>query len=175
MANIGVVFSFKPLIPEEYLTEAMKDYVGAFMEEEAALLARAFHRTTSTWGHQPEFVQEVVQHANLMQLRVLTTDPVYVMLNNGPDKASWAIRPKKPGGKLRFSSGYIAKTTPRVIGAHAGGPSGDTVFSRGVTHHGYAARQWSEEIWDRREQGAFYKKLQEAIDRGLRGRKRRNK
>lgn len=41
---------------------------------------------------------------------------------------------------LRFQKGYLAKTTPNQLRSKAGGPFGDTVFSRLVRHPGTAPR-----------------------------------
>ena len=59
------------------------------------------------------------------------------------------IRPVR-ASRLRFKSGYNAKTKPRKIGSQAGGAFGDTVYAMQVRHPGSKAREFSPTIQKRR-------------------------
>lgn len=108
-----------------------------------------FRKTTNSWKQQPEFTIKLarLQGGDLVG-EVSTNDAIYLYVNNGT--VAHDIRPRN-AKKLHFMSGYRAKTSHRVIGSHAGGPSGSDVFSQGVHHPGTEAREFDKEIADRRQ------------------------
>lgn len=109
---------------------------------------REFRRTTATWKHKPEFVEEIEVTADEMTVLLGTDDEIYGYLDRGtglygPSASMYPIVPKRPGYPLKFASGYTAKTTPGVIGSHAGGPFGDVVRTMAVMHPGIRARDFT--------------------------------
>lgn len=59
------------------------------------------------------------------------------------------IRPKNPRGRLRFQTGYSARTQPGQAHAGSGTASGDVVHSAGVQHPGTAPRGFTVDIHER--------------------------
>ena len=117
-----------------------------------------FEKTTATWDRKVAFETQISLSGGA-QVEVSTSDEIYGYVDQGT--RPHVIRPKRAKA-LRFQSGYVAKTTPGVIGSSAGGPFGDTVFSRGVNHPGNAPRNFSKgitELW----QMKFKRKMQQAM------------
>lgn len=120
-----------------------------------------FEKTTASWDHKVAF-EEQVSLAGGPQVEIYTTDKIYGYVDQGT--RPHAIRPVRAKA-LRFQSGYKAKTAPGVIGSGAGGPFGDTVFSKGVQHPGNAPRGFSKEIekiWTPRFKRAMEKAMSQA-------------
>lgn len=114
----------------------MKDAADAALED--------FQKTTATWKHQPEFIAK--ERAD--GYSVGTTDDVWNMLDHGTRAHRIVARRAK---RLRFGSGFSAKTRPGFVGSQSGGSSGGPVFAQSVNHPGTTARAWSKLI------GAKYK------------------
>lgn len=104
---------------------------------EAAL--EDFEKTAATWRTQPDFVIKE-QPSGFM---VGTTNDIWNMLDVGTRAHRIIARRAK---RLRFSSGFSAKTRPGFVGSQAGGSSGGPVFAQGVNHPGTTARAWSKLI-----------------------------
>jgi hypothetical protein len=98
-----------------------------------------FEKTTSTWSHKPDFVIKEQPTGFL----VGTDDEVWTMLDKGTRAHRIVARRAK---RLRFSSGFTAKTRPGFVGSQSGGASGGPVFAQEVNHPGTTARGWSKLI-----------------------------
>lgn len=81
----------------------------------------------------------------------------YVDLGTRPHE----IRPKT-ARRLAFRSGFVAKTSPGVVGSGAGGSFGGFVYAKRVRHPGIKPRLFSKTIAQRRERD-----LVSEIDRAL--------
>jgi len=129
---------------------------------EANLVANAieddFNKTVEHWTKKPEF-EKIVDMGPPIAILVGTDNEVYGYVDKGtrPHK----IYPRKAKA-LRFQSGYATKTIPGVIGSMAGGPFGDTVFSKGVNHPGTKARNFSKEI-EKKWQKKFKRRMEKAL------------
>ena len=73
------------------------------------------------------------------------------------------IRPVR-ASRLRFKSGYNAKTKPHKIGSQAGGAFGDTVYAMQVRHPGSKAREFSPTIQKRRRK-PFTRRMVKAMQK----------
>lgn len=108
--------------------------------------------TTQTWKKRPPFGIE----RKGLNREVFTDDEIYGYVDEGTKPHE--IKPKR-AKVLAFGGGaYRPKTKVRVIGSTGGGPSGDTVFSKGVHHPGTEAREFTEVIadkWDKRVDEVF--------------------
>lgn len=71
------------------------------------------------------------------------------------------IKPKKPGGTLRFQTGYQPHTRPVARFGGPGQATGSTAFAKEVNHPGFPPRKFSEKI-NKRLRPAFLK----AVSRG---------
>jgi hypothetical protein len=119
-----------------------------------------FKTTTSSWRHKPSFQ---TSSPSPYERIVGTSDEIYGYVNNGT--RAHTIRPR--GRRLRFASGYRAKTRPGVIGSTGGGPFGSPVFARVVHHPGTAARHFDEAI-AKKWQAQLPVIMQRAIDSEIR-------
>lgn len=109
----------------------MRDAADAALED--------MRKTTATWRTQPDFVAKEQRDGFL----VGTENDVWNMLDKGTRAHRIIARKAK---RLRFSSGYSAKTRPGFVGSQGGGPNGGTVFAPSVQHPGTTARAWSKLI-----------------------------
>lgn len=100
---------------------------------------RDMQKTTATWQHKPTFAIKEQPTGFL----VGTDDDVWNMLDVGTRAHLIIARRAK---RLRFSSGFTAKTRPGFVGSQAGGASGGPVFAQSVQHPGTTARGWSKLI-----------------------------
>lgn len=98
-----------------------------------------FEKTTATWRNQPSFTIKEQRDGFL----VGTDDAVWSMLDKGTRAHRIVARRAK---RLRFASGFSAKTRPGFIGSQSGGSSGGPVFAQAVQHPGTTARAWSKLI-----------------------------
>lgn len=114
------------------------------MRDAADDALKDMQKTTATWRNQPDFVAKE-QRDGFM---VGTENDIWTMLDKGTRAHRIIARKAK---RLRFSSGYSAKTRPGFVGSQSGGSSGGPVFAQSVQHPGTTARAWSKLI------GAKYK------------------
>lgn len=99
--------------------------------------------TTQTWGHQPSFAIAAPDPATR---EVSTDDAIYGYVDAGTRAHRIVARKAK---RLRFRTGYRAKTAPGVIGSTSGGASGGAVFARAVNHPGTKARRLAKAVADK--------------------------
>jgi hypothetical protein len=72
-----------------------------------------------------------------------TENDIWNMLDKGTRAHKIIARRAK---RLRFGSGFSAKTRPGFVGSQSGGTSGGPVFAQSVMHPGTTARGWSKLI-----------------------------
>ena len=104
---------------------------------EAAL--KDFEKTSATWRNKPDFVIKEQKDGFL----VGTGNAVWGMLDSGTRAHRIIARRAK---RLRFSSGFSAKTRPGFVGSQSGGATGGPVFAQSINHPGTTARAWSKLI-----------------------------
>lgn len=105
------------------------------------------------WTHKVDFKQQTTFDPTYIEVLVTPAGNnkniwTYVDLGTGKygkNKAAYPIVPKKPGGLLKFRTGYSAKTAP-VARANVGTgiASGNFVSTAKVMHPGVKPRQFSE-------------------------------
>jgi hypothetical protein len=111
-----------------------------------------------TWRHK---APATIAKTGPYERTITVDDPIYVMLNDGT--RAHDIKPKRPGGVLRFQGPFRPKTVPNEIRSNKGSVGGVVSWSRGVHHPGTKARNWDRVIakkWRERLGGIF----QRAID-----------
>jgi len=148
----------KQIKPTRLKVDALRLQLLNDMRAVGVEIKQDFEKTTATWDRKVAFETQISLSGGA-QVEVSTSDEIYGYVDLGT--RPHVIRPKRAKA-LRFQSGYVAKTTPGVIGSSAGGPFGDTVFSRGVNHPGTKARNFSKgitELW----QTKFKRKMEQAM------------
>lgn len=124
---------------------------------EAKDVKRDFEATVETWVEKPEFViEETAYGAN-----IYTTNEIYGYVSGGT--RPHVIRVKN-AQTLRFNtSGFKAKTRPRVIKSYAGKAARPpTAFPLEVQHPGTEAREFEKTIQKRSEK-RFKSKIEHRI------------
>ena len=99
-----------------------------------------FDVTVQTWKHNVDFYMRAIDKFTIV---VGTGDEIYGYVNNGT--SAHDIFPR--GKRLRFQTGYRAKTRPNGrIASYGGGKSGPFVFARKVRHPGTSGRFFNKII-----------------------------
>lgn len=110
----------------------------------AKLALDDYAKTTATWDHGVSFTA-TTSGDGIGQI-VGTDDRIYGYVDEGT--RPHMIRPRK-ARRLKFATGYRAKTSPGVIGSRGGGASGPIAYARAVRHPGSAARNFTAIIRER--------------------------
>lgn len=109
------------------------------MRDAAEAAKTDFEKTTATWRTEVEFVIKEQPSGFL----VGTDNLIWKFGDVGTRAHRIVARRAK---RLRFSSGFTAKTRPGFVGSQAGGSTGGPVFAQSVQHPGTTARGWSKLI-----------------------------
>ncbi len=139
-----VSVKFKKIIPPKLDVAAMYAALDKGIVEVGVKLEQDFQKTVQTWNTKPEFTVEFKSSRKKLTATVQTADKIYAYVSLGT--RPHIIKPKRPGGALRFKSLYRAKTVPRFAGSVNGGASGDDLYSTIVYHPGTEAREFEEAI-----------------------------
>lgn len=109
-----------------------------------------FKKTTRTWDTKVLFEQvKAARNGPDLEGAAGTDNKIYLFVTRGT--RAHLIAPKDKSA-LRFMTVYTPKTSVRVIGSHRGGSSGGWVSTKEpVKHPGTQAREFEEEIADRRQ------------------------
>lgn len=159
------VFKWVPILPKQLNLAALDNSIVAALLDEQRAQGKEFGKTHRTWKHKPGFKNRQNFADREMWAETTTDDFVYCLLDRGPNKRSWIIRPRR-SKSLSFRGKYRAKTSPGWVGSRAGGASGKPVFRKVVHHPGFAARRWSDAIAKSRIQ-AFRQNIDAALSRWL--------
>lgn len=131
---------FTPILPKKLNETAMHAELVRAMKRGQTDVYKDFLKTVDTWENKPVFKNEFRETGNEISFEVSTDDEIYGYVNNG-------TRPHIiEGFPLAFMAAYQSKTTPRKIGSHSGGGSGETVFATVVHHPGTEARNFDSVI-----------------------------
>ena len=152
-----------PIKPKVFPQQASKveAAIRAASQRAAAELVADHEKTVSTWSTKPRFTVKV----SASEIEVRTDSPIWRYVDQGTKPH--VIRPKRPGGMLRFSTGYQAKTRPGSIIAGSGGASGPVAWAKEVQHPGTKARGFSRRLrakWKEK----YPRDMQRAISEALR-------
>lgn len=151
-----------PIRPKVFpgLASKVEAAIKAQSQRSGGELLADLQRTASTWEHQPKFVLRISSR----EIEARTDDKVWNMLDRGTKRH--VIRPKRPGGMLRFQGGYAAKTRPGSIISGNGGASGPVVWAKEVQHPGTKARGFSRRLqakWKEKYPRDMQKAINEAV------------
>jgi hypothetical protein len=156
---------FKPINPKHLKAEAFTRAIEQEARPYAEGVKRDFEKTFQNWKaeHKPTLTVKVNINPNGgVSIEIDVEGQIYEYVHEGTRPHD--IMPRR-AKRLKFQSGYQAKTLPGRIASVAGGPSGDTVFARGVEHPGFPGRKFSQQIVKKWRQ-PFYKAMQRALDKG---------
>jgi hypothetical protein len=103
-------------------------------------LKRLFEKTTEGWDTDVKFYEKYANTTSYVSVTVFTRSKIYGIVNFG--SPPHPITPKRPGGMLRFQTGYRAGTRPKVIGSRSKQRSGPYISTRAVNHPGFEAREF---------------------------------
>lgn len=106
-----------------------------------------FNVTAQTWQHKPTFA---ITSPTPYQREISTDDTIYAYVNEGTKPHE--IRPKRPGGRLLFTTPFRAKTVPGQIRSNQGSKGTTPVVAQVVHHPGTTARDFDKAIatkWDK--------------------------
>jgi hypothetical protein len=129
-------------LDDKYLADAGKDIADDIGN-------RAFLdliRTTGTWNHKVGWVRNKVVLGGEVIVSVDTDNDIYRYVDEGT-RPHFIMR--KNADFLKFHSGYTPKTTPGVLGSHAGGDFGKLVFREIVYHPGNEPRHFTRTVMDK--------------------------
>lgn len=136
----------------------MRRVIENTLTAQAKAIKVDFALPAQTWRHK---VGVSIATTAPYERTITVDDDIYAMLNEGTKAHD--IKPKRPGGVLRFQGPFRAKTVPNEIRSNKGGVGKVVTWSRGVHHPGTKARNWDRVIakkWRERLGGIF----QRAID-----------
>lgn len=135
------MLKLKPIKPkaDPLNVAAIERTVKQVMQQAADDAKSDLEKTTQGWSRSVSF-QAIPDATGFI---VGTDDEVWNMLDQGTKPHR--ITPRR-ATRLRFQSGYKAKTRPRVLGSGGGGASGDVIYAKAVDHPGTAPREWSKMV-----------------------------
>lgn len=114
-----------------------------------------------TWRHK---VGVSIATTAPYERTITVDDDIYAMLNEGTKAHD--IKPKRPGGILRFQGPFRAKTVPNEIRSNKGSVGNVVTWSRGVHHPGTKARNWDRVIakkWRERLGAIFQRSIDSEV------------
>lgn len=125
---------------------------------------REYQRTVQSWEKKPKFYVRSARGPGVIEIVAGTDSELYrgVDLGNPPH----VIRARK-ARVLRFRTGYVAKTTPGVIGSESGGYTDGFVSAQQVQHPGNEPRRFSLIIAESARK-RMQRELQDAITEWVR-------
>lgn len=131
------------LDPEIYYDEIQR----TIKYQTAPTVKRLYELGVRTWDHKPVFSVKPIISKSLIEVDVIPTGQhaeQYGYVHDGVPAR--IIVPRKPGGLLRFRSGYSPATRPGSITAGRARRSGDWASAKAVRWPGIKAREFSKPI-----------------------------
>lgn len=133
----------------------------ALITKSAPTMKSLFRKSTVGWSRRPSFGQSLTQQSSKIAMEVYTNDRLYALINEGAPRHDI---PAKPGGWLRFRSGYRSSTTPGQLQSRRACRSGPYWKARIITDHpGFEPRKFDELVAE--EYGPqFINDMQDALN-----------
>lgn len=161
----SIVIQMKAIRPGRLKVDLILQELQRQLQAEGQYIKGEYLKTTATWRHKPRF--EVLTDTTAGNLAVLvgTDDDIYKYVDEGTRPHRIVPKSSNPYGRLFFQSGYVAKTTPGVVGSMAGGKFGNVVAATAVNHPGTKKRGFTPLI--KNKTGPRFKRnMQDAMKRG---------
>ncbi len=156
---------FKPISPARFKDDAFEDAMRKEVTPIAEGIERDYIRGWATWSQEskPEIrTTVIVNRYGGVSIAIDVEGEIYELVHEGTKPHRIRVRRAK---RLRFQSGYRAKSKPGVIASGDGGPFGDTVYAIEVWHPGFEGRNFTKPILEK-WRPAFERAVQRGLDRG---------
>lgn len=127
------------------------------------------------WTHRPRFAGRVTIQPDYIEVKVDvagSAKQIFFYVDKGtglygPKKQAYEIKPKQPGGMLRFQPGYSARSQPGAkIGMGTGEHFGEWISKKSVMHPGIKAREFEKKAMDELTPD-FFERIAIAIAAGV--------
>lgn len=165
-----VITPIKPRKRNPRVLEELRKEAKAAAHEISYLM----QEDTRTWEHKPKFKEEVIVSQRRVMIKVYPVGPnaeIYNYVDKGTKKH--IIRPRKPGGTLRFKWGgpgsYTPKTMPGRHGSTKSYQRGKIVYRKIVHHPGNKGRYFARYI-SKHYTPTLRRRYKEAIIRAMEAR-----
>jgi hypothetical protein len=154
---------YKPISPKKLKLNGLRAKLEKHARPYADGIKRDFEKTYSTWSAEskPQQIVKVEIDDNGVRITNDLIGDIYQFVHDGTE-GPYEIKPKR-AKRLKFSSGYNAKTVIGQIRSQSGGPTGETIYSKGVTHPGIKARNFSKIIMPKWRK-PFFDAMKRALD-----------
>ena len=156
----------KVIKPRRFDDKAFERKIAAAAKKAASGIEGDFKKTTKTWHQQPDFEKVVALPPPAVEVMVATDDEIYGYVNNGTEPHEiWAgaYTGKSDKTVLAFSSQFVPKTQPGIIGSNPGFVGERDTFVPMVHHPGTEARNFDKII--QRDWEPKFKRLMESAMR----------
>lgn len=154
----------------ERATQAVYDEIAAELDTLGRLETAKRRKVVATWSEdsRPTFGWSVYREPSRITLSgTVRKGQIYRYVDEGT-RGPYPIRPRTPGGRLVFQTGYSARTAPVAqYNQGSGQATGDWVSTPEVMHPGIEARKF-EETFVGQLDGTLTEVIDNAIRRGLR-------
>lgn len=156
-------------------SKAIRKQIRAAAQETARDMANWLTVATREWTHKPRFVGRVTLLPDYVEVKVDVAGnakKIFFYVDQGtglygPKKQPYEIKPKQPGGLLKFQTGYDARSQPGAkIGMGTGQPFGDWISAKSVMHPGIAPRDFSKKVIEELTPD-FLTRIQTAVSDGI--------
>lgn len=136
-----------------------------------------FERITVQWKRKPKFRPVLTVRPSVIKSEIGISGAgalQWIWIDRGtgrrgPKKRAYVILPKDPAGRLKFQTGYAARTAPVAKFNRGPGRSfGPWVSPKVVVHPGIRPRKFTETLFEKRLSPPFKKRIENAIRRGVR-------
>lgn len=129
-----------PDISDKGLSKRILKKLKDIVWEEAEIRKRMLNKTVRTWDNEVKFNLTWDKEADIFSVIVSTDSKIFMWVNEGTS-IRHALMPKN----------FQPKTRPRVIGSRSRGTQKPVVVSKSIRRPGIEAREFTDEISERRE------------------------
>jgi len=162
---MALVIQMKAIRPGRLNVQTILKEIETQLQIEGRYIEGEFRKTTATWTNKPAFETLTDTTGGNLTVLVGTDNEIYKFVDEGTRPHRIVPKASNRSGRLFFQSGYVAKTTPGIIGSRAGGKFGNVVVARAVNHPGTQARGFTKQI-EAKTRNRFKRNMQEAMRRG---------
>jgi len=144
----------KVIKPGRFNEQAFAQRLEARATQAGQVIKADFEATTKTWKHQVVFEVVLAFPPPKIEVMIATDDEIYGYVNNGTEAHEiWAgaYTGKSDKTRLAFSSQFVPKTKPGIIGSNPGFVGERDTFVPMVNHPGTEARNFDKVIQKKRE------------------------
>lgn len=158
-------------------SKAIRAEVRTAARDTARDLANWLTIAVREWEHKPRFAGRIDVNRDFIEVKVDVAGNAkliffYVDKGTGlygPKKSAYEIKPKQPGGMLKFQTGYSARSAPGAkIGQGTGEHFGEWISKKSVLHPGIRPRNF-EKVAIEELTPDFYDRISDAIAAGIKG------